>query len=1136
MDKVLKPEKLDTDPDTRDAECEWLHWQKTFENFLEALPTEGLDKLRVLTNYVSPRTYRYIRNITTYNEAIDTLKGIFVQPKNEIYARHMLATRSQQISESVAEYLRALTELSKDCNFQNVSAKEYQNEYIRDSFILGLNSSWIRQRLLENKKLTLDEMVDQAKSLETAVRNSQSYAINENASVGTAPSTIQSNNFDVGSVPDNAAMTIRTMIPHSTLATIHDKSYTHVGYVPSTLRQATALVEVGQRKVRALFDSGSTENYIHPRLVKSLRLNVRPTKNVISMASSKCSVEVLGCTEMDLYYNNHKYCGVKFGVIDSLCADMILGLNFQTLHKSVRFHYGGKKPELSICGFSSLKITPPEPFKHLTADCHPIATKSRRYSHEDRLFIRDEVARLQREGIIETCLSPWRAQVVVVKAENRKKRLAIDYSQTINKFTLLDAFPLPNISELVNEIAQYRVFSTVDLTSAYHQVPLKHQDREFTAFEAEGNLYQFTRLPFGITNGVSCFQRIMKQLVKEEQLRGVFPYLDNITICGMTKEDHDKNLAAFLESAKQRGLIFNESKSIWTTRTLPILGYQIAEGEIRPDPERLKPLRQLPIPSNSKELSRCMGFFSYYSRWIPNFSNRIRSLTKSTSFPLTDTAIGAFYELKQLIENAVLIAVDENIPFELETDASDIAIAATLNQSGRPVAFFSRTLHGSELKHPSVEKEAMAIVEAVRHWRHFLTGRRFIMKTDQKSVSYMFDLRHKGKIKNEKITRWRIELSGYSFDIAYKPGKDNVAPDTLSRISCALPSTNILTKLHDALCHPGISIFAHFVRVRNLPYSTEDVKRTVLNCRVCREIKPKYYRPEAGTLVKATQPFERLSIDFKGPLPSNNRNKYFLCVIDEFSRFPFAIPTPDVSTASVIKSLTPLFAVFGMPAYIHTDRGSAFMSCEFKRFLQEKGVSHSRTTPYNPSANGQVERSLLCTATNATPHERLFNFARRSTTGYAVPTWLTNSKIVLLKRQIRRNKSDPYVDEVELLDANRHYAHIRYSDGKTSTVSTKHLAPCGDGTSFGSENNGSSSDNQHSQLPVKQADTADSDYVPKISHPVINQSEIQEGEEKSNIPGDDEKRETSPMKKIDTPAPRRSTREKRPIDRLHYYE
>nr|XP_039247902.1 uncharacterized protein LOC120325803 [Styela clava] len=176
-------------------------------------------------------------------------------------------------------------------------------------------------------------------------------------------------------------------------------------------------------------------------------------------------------------------------------------------------------------------------------------------------------------------------------------------------------------------------------------------------------------------------------------------------------------------------------------------------------------------------------------------------------------------------------------------------------------------------------------------------------------------------------------------------------------------------------------------------------------------------------------------------------------------------------------------------------------------------------------------RSLLCTATNATPHERLFNFARRSTTGYAVPTWLTNSKIVLLKRQIRRNKSDPYVDEVELLDANRHYAHIRYSYCKTSTVSTKHLAPCGDGTPLRSENNGSSPDNQPSQLPAKQADTEDSDYAPKISHPVINQSEIQEGEESQIFPVMMKNAKHPPMKKIDTPAPRRSTGEKRPIDR-----
>jgi len=100
----------------------------------------------------------------------------------------------------------------------------------------------------------------------------------------------------------------------------------------------------------------------------------------------------------------------------------------------------------------------------------------------------------------------------------------------------------------------------------------------------------------------------------------------------------------------------------------------------------------------------------------------------------------------------------------VETDASEVAIATTLNQNGRPVAFFSRMLQGSELKHPSIEKEAQAIIEAVRHWKHYLTGKHFTLRTDQKSVTFMFDQKHKGKIKNDKILHWRIELSCYSFD------------------------------------------------------------------------------------------------------------------------------------------------------------------------------------------------------------------------------------------------------------------------------------------------------------------------------------------------------------------------------------
>jgi len=151
-----------------------------------------------------------------------------------------------------------------------------------------------------------------------------------------------------------------------------------------------------------------------------------------------------------------------------------------------------------------------------------VATKSRRYSFGDRQFIRAEIKRLLSEKIIAPSTSPWRAQVVVVKSSD-KHRMVIDYSQTINRYTLLDAYPLPRISDMVNQVAQYRVFSTVDLKSAYHQLPIRPEDRNFTAFEADGRLYHFLRVPFGITNGVSVFQLEMDRMVDQNRLRATFP-------------------------------------------------------------------------------------------------------------------------------------------------------------------------------------------------------------------------------------------------------------------------------------------------------------------------------------------------------------------------------------------------------------------------------------------------------------------------------------------------------------------------------------------------------------------------------------------------------------------------------------
>ena len=334
-------------------------------------------------------------------------------------------------------------------------------------------------------------------------------------------------------------------------------------------------------------------------------------------------------------------------------------------------------------------MDPPQLFANLSDDCRPIASKSRKYSRDDSVFISSKVKRLPAEGIIEPSLSPWRTQVVVVKGENCRKCMVLDYSQTINRLTLLDAFPLLHINELVNGIDQYRVFSTIDLRSANHQVLFRQEEYPYTAFEAGGGLYQFTRVPFDVSNGVACFQREMTDFVQKKGLTGVFPYLEDIAICGKDQEAHDANLECFIEAAERKNIIYNEEKCVFLTRCLAILGSIVNEGEILPYPEHLRSLRELHVSNSTKSSNGCKGQFAYYSQWIPEFSDRMKPINSIESFPLSTEPVATSESLNTSNEESGLTAIDENLPFEVETDDSEVALEATLNLTGRPVTFFS---------------------------------------------------------------------------------------------------------------------------------------------------------------------------------------------------------------------------------------------------------------------------------------------------------------------------------------------------------------------------------------------------------------------------------------------------------------
>ena len=1124
MDRHLRPAVLTTDACAPDALKTWRHWKRTFDFFLQSLPTEPPpNKLATLVNFVSPSVYELIAEAASYEDAIKTLETTYDKPKNEVFARHLLSSCKQEQGQSLDQFLQKLKTLAIECNFKACTAEIHKNEAIRDAFISGLISPQIRQRLLENSSLDLDTAFENARTLDMAERQSLSYrSVNITAAINehkNDPPDMQPDKHSSDSIaaaatfPDakcyfcgysrhqrskcpareasckkcgkvghfakvcRSAKVTKTVNaafsddPHNVLAATHTASATN------NLKKALISVMVKKVKLKALVDTGSTDSYIDSSIVEKYGWKIIPSSLSINMASTSLTKKTQGHSVLPLIIKDRHYTQ-KLSLLPDLCADIILGHDFLCRHSEVSFPFDGDEDPIKILGVAAANVEAPSLFKNLSADCKPIAVKSYRLSNLEERFVESEIQKLLSEDIIEPSTSPWRAQVVVTGGDRHKRRLVIDYSQTINKYTLLDAYPLPRLDKMAESISQYTFYSTFDLKSAYHQIPLKEEDKEFTAFEACGNLYHFKRVPFGVTNGVAVFQRTIDNILKKEKVPASFAYLDNVTICGETKEELETNVELFRKAAKLHGLTFNDSKSVLGVKEIDVTGYRISKGEIRPDPSRLDPLRQLEPPQCLKAQKRACGMFSYYSPWIRNFSDKIHILSENTTFPLPPPVLQAFDNLKSELETSVLITVNPKLPLTVESDASDVAISATLNQDGRPVAFFSRTLNSSEKRHSSVEKEAYAIVEAIRKWRHFLVNSHFRLITDQKSVSFIYDNKQKGKIKNDKIQRWKIELSSYSYDVIYRPGSENHAADALSRATCGAVSCDKLKSLHNALCHPGVTRMTHFIRSKNLPYSVEDIRKMTAECSVCAEVKPRFYKPNKTSLVRSTQPLEKISIDFKGPLPTSSKNKYLLTMIDEYSRFPWAFPCADMTASTVIKCLVELFSIFGLPQFIHSDRGSQFMSEELKTFLHGKGIATSRSTPYNPRGNGQVERlnntiwkattlslkskglateqwelgltdalhsvrSLLCTETNATPHERMFQHSRRSTNGNSLPSWLLSPGPVYYKRHVRNSKYDPVVDEVELLEANPQYAQIRLPDGRESTVALRHLAPIG---------------------------------------------------------------------------------------------
>ncbi|XP_057329925.1 uncharacterized protein LOC130670528 [Microplitis mediator] len=425
-----------------------------------------------------------------------------------------------------------------------------------------------------------------------------------------------------------------------------------------------------------------------------------------------------------------------------------------------------------------------------TIDDVPVFTRQYRYPQTLRGEINQQAKELEEQGIIVPSISPYNTAVWIVPKKpdsqgNKKYRLVLDF-RPLNEKTIGDAQPLPLITEILEQLGGAIYFSTLDLKSGYHQVEVDPADRHKTAFSTAFGHFEFSRMPFGLKTAPATFQRIMNIVLSGLQGIEVFVYLDDIVIYASSLEEHSLKLERVMKRLKDANLKLQPDKCEFLRREVIYLGHIISAEGVRPDPAKVTAVKNFPRPRTQKNIRQFLGLAGYYRRFIHRFSQIAKPLTnllkKSMTFEWGRSQQEAFEILRdKLCEEPVLQYPDQSQPFVVTTDASGIAIAGILSQGpigkDRPVEYTSRVLNDNEQKYSTYEKEALAILHSVSQFRSYLYGRPFKLVTDHKPLVWM----QTAKDPTSRLTRWRLKLQEYQFEVIYKAGKTNVNADALSR-------------------------------------------------------------------------------------------------------------------------------------------------------------------------------------------------------------------------------------------------------------------------------------------------------------------------------------------------------------------
>ncbi|KAF4476546.1 Transposon Tf2-9 polyprotein [Colletotrichum fructicola Nara gc5] len=620
-----------------------------------------------------------------------------------------------------------------------------------------------------------------------------------------------------------------------------------------------------------------------------------------------------------------------------------------------------------------------------------------------------------KKGYIRPSTSPAGSPILFVPKKNGKLRLCVDY-RMLNEMTIKNRYPLPLIDEMRRLLHGANWFTALDLKGAYNLIRMKQGEEWKTAFRTRKGHFEYLVMPFGLTNAPATFQNMINQVLRKYVDICVVVYLDDILIFSPTLEKHKEDVHHVLQALQEAKLLVEPEKSEFHTQKVEYLGFTITPGKVCMSENKVKAIKEWPVPNNLKEVQGFLGFVNFYRKFIKDYGKINAALTnlsrKDTPFTWEEPQRTAFQKIKDLIASEpVLVIPDPTKQFEVEPDASDYAIGAQLSQrdsEGRlhPCAFFSRKLHGPELNYQIHDKELMAIIEAFKEWRPELSGttHEVLVYSDHKNLSHFTT----SKVLNKRQIRWSEFLSEFNFRIIHRKGSDNGRADALSRRpdynvpvpeetqvilkgnndGDLVPATKLLMmagrsstsptselddeaimEFHARPAHGHQGITKTWKRIRQQygeKVTRERVAKAIKDCEVCLKSKPARHQPY-GMLQPLPVPqiaWQSISLDFIVKLPKSREPltgvhyDSVLVIVDRLTKYAYFIPYKEASNAEecAYTFLKYIIANHGTPKEIVSDRDKIFTSNFWKSIMSHLGIKQSMSTAFHPQTDGQTER------------------------------------------------------------------------------------------------------------------------------------------------------------------------------------